>query len=366
MLHSFMRLSQVQLGFQPEGILTARVDLPQTQSETSSIQFFDQLLVHLKSLPGVEAASVSSATPLSSSFDRTTFKLGRGVAEAQSSPMEIGVHQVSLDFLQTLQIPLLKGRWLSSQDQPGQEDAIVINEAAARLFWPNQDPIGHTVKLGLDLKGPVARIVGVVGNVKYDSMETQFQPQAYISFNQMCYPGCYILIRGKGDPHSYALGLHEIAASLNREVPLHDIKTMQERISTSLSGSQFNTFLLISYASLALILAAIGVYGIISYTVAWRTREIGIRMALGARYADVIRMVLKQGISLVICGLVIGLAGALVLTRFMSSMLYEVRPTDPAAFLAVAALISATAMIACYFPARRAARVDPVISLRWE
>lgn len=366
MLHSFLRLSHSQLGFQPEGVLTARVELPRVYSETSTVQFYNQLLERLQALPGVEFAAVSSATPLSSSFDRTTLKQVSGAVESKAAEPVIGIHLVSLDFPQTMRMPLLKGRWLEPQDQSGREDAVVINEAAARQFWPGQDPIGQTLKLGLDLKGPAARVVGVVGNVRYDSMDTPFQPQAYLSINQLCYSGCYILMRGARPPQLYASDLRQSMASLNREIPLYEIKTMPDRIAGSLSRSQFSAFLLSSYAGLAVLMAAIGIYGIISYTVAGRTREIGIRMALGAHYLDVIRMVLGQGMTLVFLGLGLGLIASLGLTRFMSSLLFEVRPHDPATFLAVTGLFTGIALLACYLPARRAARVDPAISLRWE
>ena len=280
----------------------------------------------------------------------------------------IGVHLASPEYLHTLHIPLVRGRWLADQDRQGTPLVTAINETAARKYWPGMDPVGKQVDLTPAL-GPgfsQVEIVGVIGDVKYDQMAAEIGPNVYLSYRQSGYPGYYFTLRTTGNPAALASAVVAAAASVSRDVPVYDLLTMEQRIANSISRSKFNTFLLMAFSVLALVLAAVGLYGVVAYSVTQRTREIGIRMALGARTGDVLRLIMKQGMLLVFAGGLVGLAGALGLTRFLRSLLFGVGPADPLTFTIIPVLLCGVALLACWLPARRAAKVDPIEALRYE
>ncbi len=368
MVESFARLLATQLGFLPQNLLTAKIDLPQSYPEAAKTAFFQELLYRVAGLPGVQSASLMNAVPLTGSYDRTVMTIETPGGGSQRSDLLVGVHLVSPELLNTLRVPLIGGRWISEQDRPGSKAVAVINESAVRKYWHDENPVGQRINLGIGSgpNGTTAEIVGVVGDVKYDNVDKPVDPDVYLSYLQTGYPVYFLVLRTGPPPLSLAGALRHEVVGLDRDVPVYDVATMIQRLADSTSRARFSAFLLTVFAALALSLAAIGLYGVISYSVAQRTHEIGIRMALGAKPRDVLKLVVGQGMLLAIVGVGVGLLGAFALTRFLASMLYSVRPTDPATFMAVSFLFASVALLATYIPARRAAKVDPMVALRYE
>lgn len=368
MLHSFARLTTTQLGFDPRHLLTFRVDEPRGSSNASSQLFFQQVLERVRAFPGVESACLANAAPLSSSFDRS-FMMVRSSGK-NAAPVEafIGVHLAGPEYPQTLRVPIMRGRWLAEQDRQGAPVVVVVNEAAARKYWPGKDPVGQQVDLSpaLGPDFPAAEVVGVIGDVKYDHMAAEMAPNVYLSYRQSGYSGYYFILRTAGDPLILAGAVRAAVAGVRSDVPVYDLLTMEQRIANSTSRNKFNTLLLLAFSVLALVLAAVGLYGVVAYSVTQRTREIGIRIALGAGTGDVLRLIVKQGMRLVLAGALVGLAGALALTRLLRSLLYGVSSADPLTFAIIPVLLAAVALLACWLPARRATKVDPVEALRFE
>jgi putative ABC transport system permease protein len=368
MVRSLARLLTTRLGFTPENLITLKIDLPQSYSEAAGTAFFQQLLARAASLPGAESVCLTNAVPLASSYDRTIMTLAAHGTSPERSQLFVGVHPVSPGLLETLHAPLLKGRWLSDEDREATKVVAVINEAAARKYWPDEDPLGQHISLGIGSgpNGTSAEIVGIVGDVKYDSVDAQVGPDVYLSYLQSGYGGYFLVVRSLQSASTMVPALRRHVIALDRDIPIYDVATMEQRISSSTSHTRFVAFLLGAFAGLALALAAIGIYGVMSYSVAQRTHEIGLRMALGAESRDVMRLVVGQGMTLTLLGVAAGLAGAFALTRFLASMLYGVRPTDPLTFAGVSLLLTGVAALASYIPARRATKVDPMVALRYE
>jgi putative ABC transport system permease protein len=368
MVHSFARLTTTRIGFDPDRLLTFRLDQPRGSTDATRQLFFEQVLQRVGAIPGVESVCLANAAPLSGTFDRSIMNVQR--AGAAGGPLEafIGVHLASEDYLRALHIPLVRGRWFTSQDHSRTPLVAVINETAARKYWPNQDPVGQQVDLSpaLSSEFSVVEVVGVIGDVKYDTMAAEMGPNVYLSYRQSGYPGYYVNLRTAGDPLAVADAVRAAVTGLSTEVPVYDLMTMKQRIAHSTSRAAFNALLLVVFALLAAVLAAVGLYGVVAYSVAQRTREIGIRIALGARTAEVLRLVIVQGMRLVLVGGLIGLVGALVMSRVLQSLLFDISPTDPVTFALIPILLAGTALLACWLPARRAARVDPVVALRAE
>jgi putative ABC transport system permease protein len=262
----------------------------------------------------------------------------------------------------------VRGRWLAEQDRRGTPLVAVVNEAAAGKYWPGKDPVGQEIDLSpaLGPDFPAVEVVGVIGDVKYDHMSAEMAPNVYLSYRQSGYPGYYVMLRTTGDPLTLAGAVRSAVAGVRSDVPVYDLLTMEQRIANSTSRNKFNTLLLLAFSVLALVLAAVGLYGVVAYSVTRRTREIGIRIALGARTGDVLRLIVIQGMRLVLAGALIGLAGALVLTRLLRSLLFGVSSADPLTFAIIPVLLAAVALLACWLPARRAAKIDPVEALRFE
>ncbi len=368
MVHSYARLTTTEIGFDPGHLLTFRLDQPRGGSDETKRLFFPQVLERVGAIPGVESACLANATPLSGTFDRSFMVVqpaGNGGGRVEAF---IGVHLTSQEYLHTLRVPLVRGRWLTDQDRQGSPLVAVVNETAARKYWPGRDPVGQPIDLSpaLGPDFPTAEVVGVIGDLKYDQMSAEMGAQVYLSYLQSGYPGYYVNLRTAGDPLAVAEAVRKTVAAVSSEVPVYDLMTMEQRIANSTSRTGFNTLLLAAFALLAALLAAVGLYGVVAYSVTQRTREIGIRIALGARTTDVLRLIVTQGMRLVLVGGLIGLAGALALTRLMRSLLFGIGPADPLTFAVIPALLAGVALLACWLPARRAARVDPVVALRCE
>jgi predicted permease len=368
MLRSFARLTATPIGFDPENLLTFRLDQPPGLPADGSARFFEQVLGRVATLPGVQSACVANATPLSGTFDRSVVVLPRSGADGGRAEVPIGVHHASADYLRTLRVPLLRGRWLTEQDLSGSKLVAVINQTMARRHWPDGDPVGQELDLSpaMGPDYPAVEIIGVVGDVKYDDLAAEIGADVYLSYLQCSYPGYHVTLRTEKNPSSVVTAVRQAVAALNTDVPLYDVMTMRQRMANSSSRLEFNALLLAMFALLALGLSATGLYGLVAYSVAQRTREIGLRMALGAPAQGVVGLIVWQAMRMVLLGGLIGLGFALALTRFLRSLLYEVEATDPLTFAGVALVLALAAVLASYLPARRAAKVDPNVALRYE
>jgi predicted permease len=367
LIQSIARLSSVDLGFRTDHLLTAQLSLPASSysRQAQRAAFYDNLASRLSALPGVEAAAISSTGG---------FHLPLTVAGRPDPPRnevnDISLEQVSAGYLTTMGIPLLRGRPFERGDREDSQPVAVINEALAQKYFPNEDPLGRQIKLGSSDTDPWLTIVGVAGNVKgiilSNEMAYETSPLVYLPLNQSAGEGVQIRLRANNNATGLAAALQGAVSALDRGAPVYGVKTMEQQISEDLAHPRFRAILLGSFAGLALLLTAIGIYGMLSESVSHRTREIGIRMALGAEREDVLRMVIRQGLVLMLAGAVIGVAAALSVTRLLTSMLYGVKPTDPVTLVAVLLMLGGVVVLASYFPARRATKVDPMVVLRDE
>jgi putative ABC transport system permease protein len=363
MLRSFVQLNRVNPGFQPEHLLTMKIALPGgTYPKLEQTRaYLDRLMERLQSLPGVQSAAAASTLPLSGESDWGTFLIADGTTADWAKASAADWRGVSANFFQTLRIPLVRGRAFTPADEKNQNTAI-INEAMAKKFWPNTDPIGQKI-LNRDQRNPI-EIIGIVADVKGAGLNAQAKPEMYTPLRGFWY--AFLVLRTNQEPSKLASTVREEIAALDRGVPVYQVAAMDQLLSGSFATQRFDLFLLVLFAALALSLAAIGIYGVLAFNVSRRTHEIGVRLALGAHPRDVLRLIVRQGMQLVVAGIVLGVAGALALTRVMASLLYSVSPRDPATFIAVSVLLTIVALIACYVPSRRATRVDPITSLRCE
>jgi len=363
MIESFARLLTARLGAATDHILTAEIELPRTQyPETAQVRFDEQLLDRISAVPGVQAAAIYNALPARGQFDITGLNLG-----GENGPEAfVGVHSVSADYFRVFRIPFLSGRNLSDHDRAGAQKVLLVNETAARRLWPGQNPIGKHVWLKVWETGQQeAEIIGVVGDVRYESLEKPADNDVYVSFRQ--YPEtANVAVRTAGDPLTMAPVLTGAVHALDKDLPVYGIKTMEQQVAAAASRTRFSTVLLATFAAVALLLAGIGLYGVVAFSVAARTREIGIRMALGARREEVMRLVVGDGMILCGVGVALGLPLALAATRVLTTFLYGTKPGDPIAFAGISVLLGAVAALASYIPARRATKVDPLVALRYE
>jgi predicted permease len=263
-----------------------------------------------------------------------------------------------------MKIPLLRGRLFNSADRQGTPLVVIVNETAARRFWPGENPVGKRVSVWFGVFTRGAEVVGVVGDVRYGPMDQPPQPDAYLPYLQVTFPTMTLFARTDGDPVALVEAVRRHAGALDRGLPIYDIKTMRQRINDATVRTRFNVVLLTAFAGIAIVLAVVGIYGVMSFAVRQRTNEIGIRMALGARSGDIVRQVVRQASRLILMGTVIGLGGAVATTRVLTSALYEVEPDDPQTYVAIVMILVAASLLASYLPARRASTIDPSITLR--
>jgi putative ABC transport system permease protein len=366
LLNSFYRLMRVHLGFDPANVLTTEVSLvsPRYDEELKRESFFHALQDRLQSAPGVKCAGFISELPLSGEANDTFFTITEHPPANPNDNEDADFRNIDGDYFGAMRIPLLAGRAFERQDSTGSRNVVIINEPFAKKYFPNENPIGKHLKM---FEGKpefaVREIVGIVGGNKHFALQESLRPEMFKpgSFTRM-----NIVVRSAGDPAMLTTTVREVLHAIDPDEATSTFRTMDDVISTSASGDRFNTVLLGAFAAIALLLTAAGIFGVLSYLVTQRTREIGLRMALGAQPEDVLRVVVGHGLRLVLLGLCIGVAAALVVTRWMSSVLFDVKPTDPLTFAAVGVLLTAVAFLASYIPARRAMRVDPMVALRYE
>ncbi|MBV9924270.1 MAG: ABC transporter permease [Acidobacteria bacterium] len=366
LLKSFSRLLAVDPGLDARNVLTLDVALPSAKyNEPQRITaFYERLVQEAAAVPGVQAAGVVSVLPLAGD-DTSNFVQIEGRAPLPpGQAMRAGRRNVSADYFRTLGIPVKRGRALAASDADGAQPVLVINESLARSFFPDEDPVGKRVRTGD--KSPWVEIVGVVGDVRHRGLDVDARPEMFFPHTQTPSRRMTLVVRSSGDPAALAAPLRERVRSIDRDQPVGDVKTMEEWVSESVASRRFTAALLGVFAAAAAALAALGLYGVVSYSVAQRTHEIGLRVALGARPRDVLRLVIGQGLTLTLVGAAVGLAAAFALTRVISGLLFNVGATDPSIFVAVPLLLVVVALLACYLPARRATKVDPMVALRYE
>ena len=287
--------------------------------------------------------------------------------ESEGEMKTAGVHSIAPDYFKTFRVPLLQGRAFTSQDRQGVKRAVIINETAAERYFSGVDPIGKEVWLGVGWEEhEFGEIVGVVGDVKYGKVEERFEPEMYVSYLQPTEDAYFVIARTSSSPTQIVPAMRKEILALDKNVPVYDVKTMAERSAAATSRTRFNALLLGLFAALALLLASIGIYGVMAFSVSGRTKEIGIRMALGADSRRVLGLVMRDTVVLLAIGLALGIIGAIAVTRVLTSELYEVGATDPTTFAAVSIVLTLVALAAGYMPARRATKVDPMVALRYE
>src|SRR5581483_2734372 len=370
LIKGFSRLRSINPGFNAANLVTMYVQLPETRygEIPKQTQFRRELLPRLNSLPGVQAAMVTDI-PLGGNYVGHRLVIGGRAPVAVGGEPEVQTLSVMGDYFRVMQIPLRAGRDFTPLDREGQSLAAIVNEELVREFFPHENPIGVRIRWAGDGAPQWMTVIGVVGDVKHSGLNQPTDPAVYTPFSQSYERwkrSMTIVIRSRDTSAGLVEEVKKLIWSLDGQLPVSDVHAMDDLIALSLAQQRFNMLLLGLFAALALILAAVGIYGAMAYAVNQRRHEIGVRTALGARRSDVLRLVLRDGAKIALFGIASGVAGGLVLTRLMASLLFEVKPTDPATFAAVAILLALVALAACYIPARRAMRVDPMVALRYE
>ncbi len=366
MLRTLVELYSVSPGFRQENLLTIGMTVPRSRytSNERVVQFYSDALARIRSVPGVMGAAATSHLPLSGQDSRTGVAPDGTERRPDEPPRRMHYRQVSVGYFETMGIPLLEGRLLNQFDTTESKPVMVINQAAARHFWRDQGAVGHFVIIG----GSETRweIVGVVGNTRHWALGREVNPEMYVPIAQQSTPIMTLVVRTAGDPMSFAGSVREQVRALDPQLPIAGLRTMDEVIAQSESQRTFVLSLIGAFAGLGLTLAGLGIYAVMAYNVTQRTHEIGVRMALGARAADIRRLVVREGLLLGALGISIGVAGALYLTRFLEKQLFEVRAKDPLTMVVVAGILLSVALLASWVPARRATKVDPMVALRYE
>jgi predicted permease len=376
LLRSFFQLLNVNPGFDPHNALVARIWLPVPNNPeldpyrpaTKRITFIREVLSRAATLPGVEYAAIGggNGVPLIGPHNKGGFTIEDRADEGTNLPLA-QVDVVSPDYFRVLRAPLVRGRFFADSDDDKSPRVALIDETMAARLWPSADPIGKRLKFGgRESKAPWMTIVGIVGNIKTDGFDQPDQPHLYIAILQSPGYAMAVYLRTTPNPESLAQPLREQVQAVDPNLPVFGVQGLEEVVSSSLANRRFAVQMIGLFGSVALLLAGIGIYGVMSYAVTQRTHEIGIRLALGAQARDVLRLVVRQGLTLAVIGVLIGLASAFALTRLISSLLYGVSATDPLTFAIIAVLLTGVALLACYIPARRATKVDPLVALRYE
>jgi putative ABC transport system permease protein len=369
LLKSFWRLVHVAPGFQTDHVVTARLSLNQPAygkygDPEKRARFWQQFEEQVKALPGVEAVGATSELPLTGLHSDDPFHIpGRSYGPSEFDDAQF--RQVTPGYLSAMRIPLVAGRWLDERDHAGSAGVVVVNQEFVARFFAGGDVLGKRLQLMVDPEA-TREIVGVVGNISHVALSEPAWPEMYVPYAQFAPPTMNIVVRAAADPMNLVAALRDRVSAVDKNETLSAARSMDDVLGASVSQPRFSSQLLGMFATLALVLAAIGLYGLMAYSITQRRNEIGIRMALGARREDILRLILRQGFRLALIGIGLGLAASLFLTRVLSSLLFTVGPTDPGTFMAVALLLAGVALAASFIPARRAAKVDPMVALRYE
>ena len=366
MMKSFVRLLEVHPGFDPSHTLTLTLSLWGPKSEDApAVAFFDKVLQKVQVLPGVKSAGIVSQLPLGGNLDMYGVHVeGKSLPNPEEDP-SADRYSITPGYLRAMRIPLLRGREFDPRDVATSPWVALVNESMARRFWPGEDSVGKRFRMG-DTKGPWRTVVGVVGDVLHRGLDASHTLQIYLPNTQFADSLVILAVRTSNDPASLAAAVRSEIAALDPQVPVSAVATMDEVVSASVENQRFGTLLFLLFGAIALLLTAVGIYGVISYGVAQRTHEIGIRLALGAGSQQVLGMIVGEAMRPALRGAALGLCAAFGLTRLLTRLLYNVKPTDPPVFTAVLLLLIGVALLASYIPARRATRVDPMVALRYE
>ncbi|HEV2130004.1 MAG TPA: ABC transporter permease, partial [Longimicrobiaceae bacterium] len=370
LIRSFVQLNAVDPGFRAERTLALDLALPSAYyPETEQVRaFYGELAERVEALPGVRSVGIVSALPLADFLQRTNLRIGGRPEPGPGEENSIDVRFASSGYLQTLGIPVLRGRGFTDQDRPGTLRVVLISETAARHYFPGEEAIGRRIELGMSRRGqPLGgEVVGIVGDVRNEGLSQDPPPMLYLSNDQTATRMASLVVRSHGEPRELMAAVRREVAAMDPNLPLFNIRTLEETLGEAISQPRFYMLLLSIFAGSALVLAAIGIFGVMSYAVVQRTREIGIRMALGADPRSVLRMVVGRALGLAALGVLLGLLGSLAGTRILSGLLFGVAPTDPLTLAGVATVLFGVAGIASYLPARAATRVDPNVALRYD
>jgi putative ABC transport system permease protein len=366
LMRSFIRLQNVPVGFTSANVATMQINLPASKYGPGAprINFYDQLRARLRAVPGVTDAAAITQPPLTSGNWAMEVNPEGRAATASNAPLSADARAISPGYFHTMGIPLLKGRDFTEHDQGESPLTLIVSEKFAERYWPNEDPIGKRFRPGTS--NPFGEVIGVVGNVRNLSLEEEGRPAFYFSYGHIAMPGLTVVVRMAAGTTLPANALRAQVTALDPELPVFNQRTMDQIVANAVGQQRFQTVLLSIFSGVSLLLAAVGIYGLMSFLVKQRTHEIGIRMALGASRSNVLHLVIKRGMTLALLGIAVGVAGALALTRLLKSLLFGVTPTDLTTFGIVCAGLLLVALLACYIPARRATKVDPLVALRYE
>jgi len=371
LIRSFMRLQQVSPGFNPSNVLTMQLSLPRSKygEKPQVAAFFDQLVQRVTALPGVQSAAVGNNLPMSNNNWNASFAV-ENLQVAQGEPSPHGdPHMISPEYFSTMGIPLLRGRFFTDADSKDSLPVVIVDQTLADQYWPDQDPIGKRMAAGFD--GPRGKphwreIVGAVGHVKQYGLDGKTKVQYYFPQTQSPQNDMYLIVRTPSEQKGMIAAIRNTLDSLDKDQPIYKVTTLEQMVSNSQSQKRLSMLLLGIFAAVALLLAAVGIYGVMSYAVTQGTHEVGIRMALGAQQRDVLALVVRQGMMMTLTGVAIGLVGAFAASRVLASLLFGVGTHDPLTFIGISVLLAGVALLASFIPARRATKVDPIIALRYE
>jgi len=366
LIRSFVHLQTVPTGFQPEHLTAMTISLPRSSypNRQQRLAFIDRLMPKVAALPMLQSAALSDNLPLDTGRQGTNFKL-EGQPERQGQENRTNVSIVSPGYFRTMGIPLLQGREFSASDIEDSPGVVIINNYLAQRYFPDQNPLGKRLDMGF--RPGTLQIIGVAADERHDTLQADLHPGMYLPYAQAdkTLP-LILLLRSSSDPAQLVSAVRKQVLELDAQLPVYDVKTMEQVLSTAVARPRFMTSQLIAFAAVAMLLAVVGIYSVMAHSVSQRTREVGIRMALGAQTKDVLILVVKNGMFLSLTGVAVGLVGSYALTRLMSGLLFGVTPTDASTFIAVSVGLTMVGLLACYIPARKATKVDPLVALRYE